>query len=707
MSTFFVSCPRGLEYLLRDELLALGASAAKEALAGVEVEGDLELAYRACLHSRLASRVLWPLAQFDAADEQALYDGVQTVDWTEHLEADGTLAVDAVVSRSQVRHNRFAAQRVKDAIVDQFRERLDVRPSVDTERPDVRVNLRLKRDRAQLSLDLSGAPLHRRGWRSGQGEAPLKENLAAAVLLRADWPRIYAEGGAFVDPMCGSGTLLIEAAWMAADVAPGLHRDYFGFQGWRGHDAGLWQRLHDQALSRAEDGLRALRPCFYGSDRDERVLRVAVRNCQTAGVAGFVQLETHDVAHLPPASAAFGLLATNPPYGERLGERAELPRLYRTLGEAMRERYPGWHAAVLCGDAELGHALGVRADKRYTLYNGTLETALVIFDLRAADAPKPQPKPLSDGARMLANRIGKNLRHLRKRLAREGITCYRAYDRDLPEYALAIDVYEDWLHLQEYRAPASVPEHVAAGRVREAVRAAAEVFGVPPERIAVKQRRRGKGGSKYGRMDARGEMVEVGEGGLRFLVNLTDYLDTGLFLDHRLVRAKLRELAHGKRFLNLFAYTATASVYAAAGGARETISVDLSATYLDWASRNLALNGFSGRDHRLAQADAMTWLREDRTRYGLIYVDPPTFSNSKRTEDDFDVQRDHVALLMACADRLESDGVLVFSNNFRRFKLDHDALSTHFEIQDWSAASVPFDFERHADIHGCWLLRPR
>ena len=696
-----------MEYLLRDELLALGAAAAHEALSGVEVEGDLELAYRACLESRLASRVLWPLAQFDAADEQALYEGVQTIDWSRHLAIDGTLAVDAVVSRSKLRHNRFAAQRVKDAIVDQFREKHDARPSVDTERPDVRVNLRLKRDRARLSLDLSGAPLHRRGWRVGQGEAPLKENLAAAVLLRADWPRIYAEGGALVDPMCGSGTLLIEAAWMAAGIAPGLHREYFGFLGWRGHDTAVWQRLHAEAQARAAAGLRALRPCFYGSDRDGRVLPLAIRNCQAAGVAGFVQLQNHDVAHLPRSSAAFGLVVTNPPYGERLGARAQLPELYRTLGQVLRERYPGWHAAVLCGDAELGLALGVRADKRYTLYNGMLETVLVTFDLHAADAPPPAAKPLPEGARMLANRIGKNLRHLRKRLEREGITCYRAYDRDLPEYAIAIDVYGDWLHLQEYRAPASVPEHVAQTRLREAVRAASEVFGVPRERIAVKQRRRGKGGSKYGRMDERGEMLEVREGGLRFLVNLTDYLDTGLFLDHRLVRAKLRELASGRRFLNLFAYTGTASVYAAAGGARETISVDLSATYLDWASKNLALNGFSGQPHRLAQVDAIAWLREDRTRYGLIYVDPPTFSNSKRSAADFDVQRDHAVLLNACADRLEPGGMLVFSNNFKRFKLDEEMLSTRFEIQDRSAASVPFDFARHADIHGCWLLRAR
>lgn len=707
MSAFFASCPRGLEYLLRDELLVLGAESAHEALAGVHFEGALEQAYRACLWSRLASRILLPLAQFEAPDDDALYAGVRDIDWSAHLAPEGTLAVDAVLSRSALSHSRFAALRVKDAIVDQFRERFDTRPSVDVEQPQVRVHLHVKKNRATLSLDLAGTPLHRRGWRSGQGEAPLKENLAAAVLLRAQWPRIHAEGGALVDPMCGSGTLLIEAAWMAADVAPGLHREYFGLLGWRGHDVTLWQRLHAEAGKRAETGLRALRPCFFGSDHDERVLKAALRNVQAAGVAGFVQLERHDVAHLPPARGERGLVVCNPPYGERLGDRADLPALYSTLGQVLRDRYPGWHAAILAGDAELGSALGVRADKRYTLYNGALETVLLTFDLRPTGAPPPAVKPLPESARMLANRLHKNLRHLRKRLVREGITCYRAYDQDLPEYAVAIDVYGDWLHLQEYRAPASVPEHVAAGRVREAVRAASEVFGIPREHMALKQRRRGKGGSKYGQMDQRGNMLEVGEGGLRFLVNLTDYLDTGLFLDHRLVRARLRELAGGTRFLNLFAYTATATVYAAAGGARETVSVDLSATYLDWASRNLALNGFSGPSHRLAQADAMTWLGQDRSRYGLIYVDPPTFSNSKRTAEDFDVQRDHVALLLACADHLEPGGVLVFSNNYRRFKLDAHALSGRLAIEDWSAGSIPFDFARRSNIHGCWLMRLR
>ncbi len=709
-TTFFATCPKGLEYLLRDELRGLGAGDAHEARAGVHFHGDLPMAYRACLWSRLASRILLPLAAFDAADDTALYAGVQGIDWSEHLAADGSLAVDVTLSGGRKGHARFLAQRVKDAVVDQLRDQAGVRPDVDTDEPDLRINLHLHRDRATLSLDLAGSPLHRRGWRDRQGRAPLKENLAAAMLVRAGWPELYARGGVLVDPMCGSGTLLIEAVRMVADVAPGLDRSYFGFLGWRGHDAAAWDALLESARARADAGLRALRPVFFGSDVDPHMIQVARHNAQRAAVAGFVHLQCHDVAHVQaPQGAATGLVITNPPYGERLGERSQLPALYASLGEVLRRQFAGWHAAVLAGDAALGRAMRLHAGKRYQLYNGALETPLLLFDLDTAQqAPRPAP-PLSAGAQMLANRLRKNRHHLRRYLAREGIHAWRAYDRDLPEYAAVVDVYEDasgdaWLHVQEYRAPRDIPEDTARRRLRELVRACAEVFEVPRERIAVKQRRRGKGGSAYGVLDRRGELIEVEEGGLHFQVNLFDYLDTGLFPDHRLVRGRIRELACGKGFLNLFAYTGTASVYAAAGGARDTTSVDLSATYLDWASRNLARNGFAGAAHRLVQADAMAFVQHERRRYGLIYVDPPTFSNSKRSADDFDVQRDHVHLLTACAERLEPDGVVVFSNNLSKFRLDAAALAQHFDVEDWSAASIPPDYARHRDIHHCWLL---
>lgn len=724
MLALFATCPKGLELLLRDELRALGATDAHEALAGVHFSGPLELAYRACLWSRLASRILLRIAQFDAADADALYAGVQGIDWAEHLALESTFAVDAVSGASALTHTQYIALRSKDAIVDQFRKRTGERPNIDVAQPSIRINVRLYRNQATLSLDLSGTPLHRRGWRQGQGEAPLKENLACAMLLRAGWPEVHAAGGALLDPMCGAATLLIEGALMAADVAPGLKRDYFGFLGWRQHDAEIWEALLVEARDRATTGLRALQPIFFGYDHDPNVLNEGKRNAQAAGVAGFVHLARQSAEHLknPAEMAASGLVICNPPYGERLGTDAGLAPLYHALGQRLRAEFSGWHAGIIVSDDELGHMLGLRAQKRYVLYNGALECRLLIFDLTPAAPRKHIARPLSEGGQSVANRIGKNRKHLRKRFDREGISCYRIYDADIPEYAAAIDVYtatscagsatgvgglfpQTWLHVQEYAPPADIPEHTARDRLRDLVQAAAVALDVPRERIALKTRYRAKGGSKYGRFDQRNEFLVVEEGGLKLRVNLFDYLDTGLFLDHRPVRARLRELAPGRRFLNLFCYTATASVHAAAGGARSTTSVDLSATYLEWAAQNFILNGFTGKAHELVQADVLEWLHHDRGTYDLIFVDPPTFSNSKRAED-FDVQRDHAQLLALCEARLAADGLIVFSNNSRRFSLD-EAVENVFDVRDITPITIPFDFSRRPRIHRCYELRLR
>ncbi|MBS0487988.1 MAG: bifunctional 23S rRNA (guanine(2069)-N(7))-methyltransferase RlmK/23S rRNA (guanine(2445)-N(2))-methyltransferase RlmL [Proteobacteria bacterium] len=705
MMEFFASCPKGLEYLLVDELKALGAGGVREALAGVHFAGELDAGYCACLWSRLASRVLMPIAEFPAADGDELYAGARAIDWREHMDIATSFAVDAVGATSAITHSQYAALRVKDAIVDAFREATGERPNVDTENPGLRVNLVLRRDKAIVSINLSGAPLHQRGYRKGAGLAPLKENLAAAMLLRAGWPAIYAGGGGLVDPLCGSGTLPIEAALMAADVAPGLRRTQWGFLGWRGHDAALWKTLHGEAQLRATAGLQSLRPVFFGFDANPAVLNEARRNAQEALLSGFIQIGRQSLEHLhrPHELGQPGLVITNPPYAERMGDDADVIALYRLLGTKLKAEFPGWRASVIAADEAHGHALGLRADKRYKLYNGAIECTLLNIDIAAVDAPKPEPKPLSPGAQMVKNRIEKNFRHLRKQAQREGVECWRVYDADLPEYAAAIDIYGEHLHIQEYAAPATIDEDLARTRWRELVRAAGEALGVPRERIVLKQRRRGKGGEKYGRLDERGEFFEVVEGGLKFLVNLHDYLDTGLFLDHRPLRARVRDLSKGKRFLNLFCYTGSVSVYAASGGALETTSVDLSQTYLDWAMRNLAINGFDLTRHKLVREDAVGFLQSRSAMYDLIFVDPPTFSNSKRAED-FDVQRDHVRLLNLCGDRLLAGGMILFSNNFRRFKLDEDALA-RFAIREISAQTIPFDFARSPRIHRAWELR--
>jgi 23S rRNA (guanine2445-N2)-methyltransferase / 23S rRNA (guanine2069-N7)-methyltransferase len=711
---FFASCGKGLEYLLADELVALGCTRATATMAGVNVEGELVDAQRAVLWSRLASRVLWPLVEFDCPDEHALYAGVAALPWPDHLAEGHTVAVDAHVSGDAITHARYAAQRVKDAVVDVMRARTGARPDVDVEAPDLRINLVVRKGRAIVSVDLGGGPLHRRGWRQLQGEAPLKENLAAAVLMRGGWSQLYAEGGALLDPMCGSGTLLIEGALMAADVAPGLQRHGRTLPTrWRGFDVAAWQVLCEQARERASAGLATLRPVFHGSDLDPHAIRAARENAEVAGVRDALYLDTRDLRDLPEMANPRGLVACNPPYDARL---AADPALYRALGDALKRTVPGWRASLLCGDAELAYATGLRAAKKYQLFNGAIECTLIVVEPIAPpqrERSVAEPQALSDGAQMVANRLRKNLRKLKPWRAREGITCFRAYDADLPEYSAAIDVYatdeavpRTFLHVQEYAAPAEIPEVDQRRRLNELMAAARDVFALPREQIALKTRAKGKGGSKYGHFDTRGEFVVVREGDARLRVNLFDYLDTGLFLDHRPLRLRIAEEAEDTRFLNLFGYTGAATVHAAVGRARQTTTVDLSATYLQWCADNLRENGLAGARHRLAQADALAWLESDQGEYDLIFCDPPTFSNSKRA-DDFDVQGEHVRLLRAAVARLANDGVLYFSNNFRRFRLDDVAVAQFARCVEITPETIPLDFARDARIHRCWRLQRR
>lgn len=710
----FVPCAKGLEYLLVDELMALGATRATAGVAGANAEGDAALPYAVAMYSRLASRALWPLAEFDCQDEQALYDGATQIDWSEHMRVDGTLVVDANVSGTQITHERFAAQRVKDAVADQFRTRTGVRPSVDAHDPDLRINLSARKGKAVLSIDLGGGSLHRRGWRQDQGEAPLKETLAAAVLLRGGWPLIAAQGGSLLDPMCGAGTLLIEGALMARDIAPGLGRygDALPTR-WLGFDRAIWTSLREAALARAATGAARELPLYHGSDIDPIALRAAKANAERAGVAAQIVFACKELGELEPLAAERGLAVCNPPYDARLAADSEL---YRRLGDTLAHIAPSWRACLLCGGADLAHATGLRAGKRYVVFNGTLECTLIVCDPIArgpVEKTRSEPLVLSEGAQMVANRLRKNLRALKRWREKDGVSCYRVYDADLPEYAAAIDVYTEaegeqrtFLHVQEYAAPDTIPEADSRRRFGDLVRAATQVFELPGSQIALKTRVRGKGGSKYGRQDERRQTLVVREGAALLQVNLFDYLDTGLFLDHRPMRLRLAAEARRKRFLNLFAYTGAASVHAALGGAHDTTTVDLSATYLQWAGENLALNGCTGATHRLVQADVIAWLAAERTQYDLIFCDPPTFSNSARAAD-FDIQRDHVRLLRAALSRLSRNGVLYFSNNFRRFKLDAEALAGFAEVQEISAETIPPDFARNPRIHRCWAIRQR
>jgi 23S rRNA (guanine2445-N2)-methyltransferase / 23S rRNA (guanine2069-N7)-methyltransferase len=716
-TAWFATCPKGVESLLAAELTTLGAESTRETVAGVYFTGARAMVYRACLWSRLANRVLWPLAQFDAQDGDALYSGVRAIDWGALFTASNTLAIDFSGENRSIRNTQFGAQRCKDAVVDWFVAATAQRPSVDRTHPDVRLNVRLVRDRAHLSIDFSGGSLHQRGYRLQSGVAPLKENLAAAVLLRADWPGIAARGGALIDPMCGSATLLLEGAMMAADIAPGLARKRFGFEHLLIHDARQWQAILSDAQSRAERGRCAQLPEIRGYDWDPAVIRRAQENIARIGLQKVVRVSCRPVAQLEKPSHVplpFGLLVCNPPYGERIGDREHLAVLYRELGEVMLTQFPGWQAALLTSDLSLGKATGLRSNKRYALFNGALPVSLLLFDLHNNELRNSQQTPgaqsttpaLTGGAEMFANRIVKNRKRLGAWLRRDAVECYRLYDADMPEYAVAVDIYGEYVHVAEYQAPKGVAAEAAQRRMDEVRMALPAALGVAEEHIVYKQRSRQRGTSQYGRQDHQGEFFTVTEGKARLLVNLHDYIDTGLFLDHRPLRLRIGHEAPGKDFLNLFCYTGTATVHAALGGARSTTSVDLSNTYLNWLKRNLAANALPEAGNAVVRENCQTWLAREKNRYDLILLDPPSFSNSKSMTDSFDVQRDHVELVRLAMAVLRQQGTLYFSNNRRGFVLD-EALKREFACEDITAQTLPPDFQRSRKIHCCWLIRHR
>ena len=728
----YLTCPKGLEGLLAEEAATLGLEEVREHTAAVRGQATMETAYRLCLWSRLANRVLLVLKRFSMRDAEDLYAGVREVEWAEHLEPTGTLAVEFSGHGSGIDNTHFGALKVKDAIVDSLRGPDGQRPGIDKLNPDLRIHLRLDRGEAILSLDLSGHSLHQRGYRLQQGAAPLKENLAAAILIRAGWPKIAAEGGALADPMCGVGTFLVEAAMIAADLAPNLRRERWGFSAWLGHVPALWRKLHEEASARAQAGLAGKPAWIRGYEADPRLIQPARNNIERAGLSEWVKIYQGELATFEPRpdQNQKGLVVCNPPYGERLGDEASLVYLYQHLGERLRQACLNWQAAIFTAAPDLGKRMGIRSHKQYAFWNGALPCKLLLLDVQpqqfvtgerrapsAVGDADPQPMPvqapgaaveaarLSEGAQMFANRLQKNLRQLGKWARREQITCYRVYDADMPEYAFAIDLYQGWVHVQEYAAPKSVDPQKAQGRLFDALAAIPVALGVDPKQVVLKRRERQAGTRQYERQGEQGAFMEVTEAGVRLLVNLTDYLDTGLFLDHRPLRTRIQREASGKRFLNLFCYTGAATVHAAKGGARATTSVDLSRTYLDWARRNLALNGLSER-HQMVQSDVMTWLEEAREEYDLVFIDPPTFSNSKRMEGVFDVQRDHVRLLDLAMARLAKGGVLYFSNNFRRFRLD-ESVADRYAVEEITAQTIDQDFARNERIHRAWRIQAK
>ncbi|WP_110666050.1 bifunctional 23S rRNA (guanine(2069)-N(7))-methyltransferase RlmK/23S rRNA (guanine(2445)-N(2))-methyltransferase RlmL [Salinicola halophilus] len=743
--SLYITCPWSVEALLADEVAELGAQIQKTTVAGVHVTADRATAYRICLWSRLANRVVMTLGRSAGCDEPpAIVEAVRGLDWPGLLRDGQTIAVDFHGQSAAIRHTRFGAQVVKDGVVEAMQLSGRKRPSVAPKDADVRLYAHLHRGQLLVGIDLVGASLHQRGYRRDAGHAPLKENLAAAILVRAGWPARARRGDSLVDPMCGAGTLVIEAAMMATDTAPQLAREQFDFERLTDFDAECWRELMQEARARASLGRRRVQSRLFGFDQSPQAIAAAKSNAMRAGIPAVINFEGGAVHALerPAAAADTGLVVTNPPYGERLGELPELVALYGKLGERLKHGFGGWTLAMFTGNPDLGHRLGLRAHRQYAFKNGPLDCKLLLADVAVRSAApaveaatlsendgltKAAPETastagdgassratsaaesddaLSEGARMFANRLQKNRKRLAKWLKRSGESCYRLYDADMPEYALAIDVYGHQIHVQEYAPPKSVDASRAQRRLHDALSAIPVALGVRPEQIHYKQRERQSGKAQYEKQGDSHQRFVVKEGAASLWVNLVDYLDTGLFLDHRPVRRLLGEKARGRRFLNLFCYTGTATVHAALGGASESVSVDLSNTYLEWARDNFTLNQLEPSRHRVVRDDCFRWLETASATFDLIFLDPPTFSNSKKMAGTLDVQRDHARLIELAMARLAPGGELIFSNNQQRFRLD-PSLSATFVVEEITQQTFDPDFTRRTNLHHCFRIRHR
>lgn len=761
---FYASCPEGFESALADELRALGTPRVRKLKGRVSFEGDPIDAERVCLWSRLASRVLVVVGRFACRDARDLYDGTYDLAWEDILRHGSTIAVSARGTNDELRNTRYASLCVKDAVCDRLADETGARADVDTEHPDAHITLTLRGDRASIQLDLSGDALFRRlprdAARAG-GTHVLRPDYAALALAQVRWAErcdAAAATGApctLIDACCAGGGIVLEASSIAAGRAPGARREFWGFTSWAAHDPIAWTKLLAEARAheRQADSIRIIatdgdqvaaasaRRTLKGAHLDRHVIfaqpsadkmlsKLGLGDVrETPGLSGAIVADTTciPVSRMSraltllldlrdaPETAAFPLVAL---------ERADL--LERSLGEdatsRLRIRPNNDPARILVFGADSGDAAAPATARTADRDDTAAPAPRATVDV-GDGSPVPVLVPESD---QFAARLRKVARLRRKWAKRTGVTCYRVYDADLPDYAAAIDLYEGtaktpgrWLVIAEYAAPRSVDPQIAQARLLDMLAIAPRVLGVDPDHVAARSRTRSRGGSQYAAAGSRGRgpastsdsspLIE--EGGLTFSVNFNDYLDTGIFLDHRVTRDLVRQHARGcRRFLNLFAYTGTATCYAADGGAERTTTVDLSNTYLDWARRNMRLNGFGGRAHEFVRADVLAWIdaqRRARRTWDLIFCDPPTFSNSsKMGERTWDVQRDHVWLLSCLTDLLAQGGLAIFSCNLRSFKPALGELSAAgVALEDITAATIPEDFARNGKIHRCYLVR--
>ncbi|KRG35001.1 MULTISPECIES: bifunctional 23S rRNA (guanine(2069)-N(7))-methyltransferase RlmK/23S rRNA (guanine(2445)-N(2))-methyltransferase RlmL [unclassified Psychrobacter] len=743
-----ITCADGLEAPLQTELTSFGIASEIKSTGRLAVTGTLRDLYSICLWSRVASRVLMLIkrkninAEYDVAEQ--LYGLAKSVNWIEQFSLEQTFAIRLSVDKRVAVSQQFAMLRIKDAIADTFNEVYDSRPNVDSKNPDFSIFATVNDKQAELYLDLSGTSLHRRGYRVAMTEAPLKENLAAALLYSAGWhKKNEADNAPFynalIDPMCGSGTFIIEALLMHCDYAVGIDKaaNQFGFYQWRHHDDALWQQMIDDAQTRFREALAIANeqpdtlPLILGFDADSGAILATEKNLIAAGLQDLLPLLDLETRALDQLSTVLKplvddgrlsnpLIITNPPYGERLGDEEMIKPLYQAIGLILQDSFAGSGVdpmlGILASNVEQVDILPIKEPKTLRCHNGAITVYFRYGTLIAGQTGnlvsrfEKREIEVEEGQDFI-NRLQKNLSKLKKLAKKDKVSNLRVYNADLPDFKVAVDLYGDYVHVQEYAPPKTIPPETAKKRFNLALMGIREVFGINREQIFIKTRARQSGNDQYSKQNTtekRGKFHVAREDGAYFYVNFTDYLDTGLFIDHRNMRARIKDNSRNKSVLNLFAYTCTASVHAALAGAKKVTSVDLSQNYLDWGKQNFVLNGLdvSRNKYQFVAADIFEWIKDNTEQFDVIFIDPPTFSNSKKFQGTFDVQRDHSALINRAMNRLTSDGILYFSNNFTRFELD-EQLTERYEIIDITQKTIGFDFDIKKPIHQSFEIRHR
>ncbi|MBM62233.1 MAG: bifunctional 23S rRNA (guanine(2069)-N(7))-methyltransferase RlmK/23S rRNA (guanine(2445)-N(2))-methyltransferase RlmL [Acidobacteria bacterium] len=703
MDKFFAVTARGTEQVLAEELHEIGIVTVEALRGGVGFEGNLTEAYLACLWSRVASRILLPIHTFEAFGASDLYDGVSSIDWTLHLDATQTLAVDVAGKNASAGPGHFITLKAKDAIVDRIRQHGQSRPNIDSVRPDVRVNLHVRGPKVTVNIDLSGRGLHRRGFDRVGTEAPLKENLAAAILRLAGWTPKHSSCPLF-DPMCGSGTILMEAAWMALNVAPGINRKHRGDKGWRGHDLVLWERLRQQALerSKAAAGETLL---IAGTDRSDQAISYTCENLKRAGLESAVQVEKRDLSQVTHPFDRPGILITNPPYGERLGNTRELGPLYELLGDTLKRRFPGWQAWILSGNQSLTKRIGLRSRSKHIVFNGPIESKLLEIPIsakRIAGELRPGWRRPSKESQGLLTRLQKNLRKLRPWATRGHLTCYRLYDAEVPHYNVAIDWYDGWVRIEEYLRPSKIPQRDADQHLFDTRLVVEEALEINSNSIVLRVAE--TQAASPSEKDIEGpDFLTIDEGGSRFKINIESHWEPGLRLEERSLRARIQKQSLNSHFLNLFAYTCTASVAAAIGGAESSVSVDSSQYHLDWGQKNFLANDIALPKHQFIRAEVEDWLSNNQhDRYDLILVSSRTSLGSQylKTEEAGLTQ---TRLLQKTCSLLSSTGELLFVTAQRTFR-PHLVDSATFRISDITTEITSRDFKQRPLLKA-WSVR--